>query len=109
MKPATSIIKQMILTEKGTVLKQTGGAPKDQVTEGTVRPKILFEVATTANKIEIKKAVETLFSVSVVDVHTQIVRGKLRRLGRFTGRRSSWKKATVTLAAGSKTEMFEGV
>ena len=70
---------------------------------------MLFEVALDANKIEIKNAIEALFSVKVVDVHTQIMRGKEKRVGRFMGQRSNWKKAIVTLAAGNKIEFFEGV
>ena len=106
---AHHIIKRPILTEKGTKMKENGGAEPGTFTEETLRPKVLFEVATDANKIEIKRAIETLFSVKVADVHTQIVRGKLKRVGRFTGMRSSWKKAIVTLHAGNKIEFFEGV
>jgi large subunit ribosomal protein L23 len=106
---AHQIIKRPILTEKGTKLKETGGADPATVTDENRRSKVLFEVAYTANKIEIKKAVEALFSVKVDDVHTQIVRGKMKRVGRFTGMRSSWKKAIVTLKPGNKIEFFEGV
>ena len=70
---------------------------------------LLFEVSMDANKIEIKQAIEALFSVKVVDVHTQIMRGKEKRIGRFMGMRPNWKKAIVTLAAGNKIEFFEGV
>jgi len=106
---AHQIIRRPILTEKGTKLKESGGADPASVTEENLRSKVLFEVAFNANKIEIKKAVEALFSVKVADVHTQIVRGKLKRVGRFTGMRSSWKKAIVTLHKGNKIEFFEGV
>ena len=106
---AHQIIKRPILTEKGTKMKEHGGAEPGTFTEETLRSKVLFEVAFSANKIEIKKAVEALFSVKVADVHTQIVRGKLKRVGRFTGMRSSWKKAIVTLHKGNKIEFFEGV
>ncbi len=105
---AHHIIKRPILTEKGTKMKELGGAEPGHFTEETLRPKVLFEVAITANKIEIKKAIEALFSVKVYNVQTQIVRGKLKRVGRFTGMRSSWKKAIVTLKAGNKIEFFEG-
>jgi large subunit ribosomal protein L23 len=105
---AHHIIKRPILTEKGTKLKDSGGAEPGQFTEETLRSKVLFEVALTANKIEIKRAIEALFSVKVANVQTQIVRGKLKRVGRFTGMRSSWKKAIVTLKAGNKIEFFEG-
>ena len=70
---------------------------------------MLFEVAMEANKIEIKRAIETLFSVKVVDVHTQVMRGKDKRMGRFIGRRPNWKKAIVTLADGERIELFQGV
>jgi large subunit ribosomal protein L23 len=106
---AHQIIKRPILTEKGTRLKEHGGAPVGTFGEEELKPQLLFEVALDANKIEIKSAIEALFSVKVVDVHTQIMRGKEKRVGRFMGQRSNWKKAIVTLAAGNKIEFFEGV
>ncbi len=109
MRSANHIIKRPLLTEKGTRLKESGWAPMGTFTEETLRPQVLFEVAMDANKIEIKRAIETLFSVKVVDVHTQVMRGKDKRMGRFMGRRPNWKKAIVTLAAGNKIEFFEGV
>ena len=71
-------------------------------------PQILFEVNRDANKIEIRHAVEKLWNVNVLKVRTSIVRGKEKRIGRFTGRRSNWKKALVTLAPGQTIEFFEG-
>ena len=106
---AHHIIKRPLLTEKGTRLKEHGGAPVGTFSEEELKPQVLFEVALEANKIEIKSAIEALFSVKVVDVHTQIMRGKEKRVGRFMGQRSNWKKAIVTLAAGNKIEFFEGV
>ena len=106
---AHHIIKRPILTEKGTRLKEHGGAPVGTFGEEDLKPQLLFEVALEANKIEIKHAIEALFSVKVFDVHTQIMRGKEKRVGRFMGQRSNWKKAIVTLAAGNKIEFFEGV
>ena len=106
---AHHIIKRPLLTEKGTRLKEHGGAPVGTFSEEDLKPQVLFEVAIDANKIQIKQAVESLFSVKVVDVHTQIMRGKEKRVGRFMGQRSNWKKAIVTLAAGNKIEFFEGV
>jgi large subunit ribosomal protein L23 len=103
------VIKRPLLTEKGTRLKDHGGAPVGTFDEESLKPQVLFEVALDANKIEIKNAIEALFSVKVVDVHTQIMRGKDKRIGRFMGRRPNWKKAIVTLAAGNKIEFFEGV
>jgi large subunit ribosomal protein L23 len=109
MKSAGHIIKRPLLTEKGTRLKDHGGAQPGTFTEETVKPQVLFEVAMDANKIEIKHAVESLFSVKVLDVHTQVMRGKEKRIGRFMGMRPNWKKAIVTLAPGNKIEFFEGV
>ena len=70
-----------------------------------------FKVAKDANKIEIAKAVETLFKgVKVAKVNTISVRGRLKRMGRNAGYTSDWKKAIVTLAEGSKTiEFFDGM
>ena len=109
MRSPNYIIKRPLLTEKGTRLKEHGGAPVGTFGEEDLKPQVLFEVALEANKIEIKNAIEALFSVKVVDVHTQIMRGKEKRVGRFMGQRSNWKKAIVTLAAGNKIEFFEGV
>jgi large subunit ribosomal protein L23 len=108
-RPAHQIIKRPILTEKVTKLRETGGRLPGSVTEDQVEPKVFFEVDQAANKIEIKHAVEALFNVKVADVHTQIVRGKEKRIGRFIGRRSNWKKAIVTLQKGNKIDFFEGV
>ena len=74
--------------------------------EGNEIKKYTFEVPTSANKIEIKKAVEEVFGVKVADVNTINVTGKLKRMGRYEGRRASYKKAIVTLAKGSKTIEF---
>lgn len=70
--------------------------------------KYTFEVPTTANKVEIKKAVEEVFGVKVAKVNTMRVLGKVKRMGKYEGRRASWKKAIVTLTPDSKTiEFFE--
>jgi large subunit ribosomal protein L23 len=68
-----------------------------------------FVVANDANKIEIAQAVEKQFNVSVTSVRTMRYAGKERRVGRWVGRRASWKKAVVTLAEGDTIELFEGV
>ncbi len=83
------IIRRPIVTEKGV-------AKKDE--EQT----LCFEVATGANKTQVKAAVEQLFKVKVAEVRTAINSGKLRRRGRFTGYRSDWKKAYVRLKPGQK-------
>ena len=77
---------------------------------GIAEKKYTFEVAKSAGKIEIAKAVEELFKVKVKKVNTVNVRGKFRRQGRIEGYTSSWKKAYVTLTQDSKTiEFFEGM
>lgn len=66
-----------------------------------------FEVGLEANKHEIKQAIETFYGVSVENVRTLVVRGKTKRAGRFSGKRSNWKKAYVTLTAGQSINLFE--
>ncbi len=88
------IIRKPLITEKTTRQKEEG--------------QYVFEVAGSANKIEIQKAVERLFKVKVLDVRTSNVLGKVKRLGRKSGRRSDWKKAIVTLREGDRIEFFEG-
>ena len=76
--------------------------------EGNQINRYTFEVPTTVNKIEIKKAVEEIFGVQVAAVNTMRVEGKVKRMGKYQGKRASWKKAIVTLKPGSKTiEFFE--
>ena len=70
--------------------------------EGNEIKRYTFEVPVSANKIEIKKAVEEVFGVKVAKVNTMHVLGKMKRLGKFMGRRPSYKKAIVTLAKDSK-------
>ena len=70
--------------------------------------KVTFKVVPTANKIEIRKAVEEIFKVKVLAVNTCRYEGKKKRLGRYEGKRSDWKKAIVTLAPGEKISFFEG-
>jgi len=108
MRSPEKIIKRPLLTEKGTRLKETGGASGDLDPEA-IKSQLLFEVAKDANKVEIRHAVEKLWNVDVIDVRTAIVRGKEKRMGRFVGKRSNWKKAIVTIAAGQNIEFFEGV
>ncbi len=90
------IIKRILVTEKST-------AARDEFN------KYYFEVDRKANKVQISGAVEKLFKVKVVDVRVLHVLGKVKRLGRITGQKSSWKKAIVTLAAGSRIEITENV
>lgn len=70
--------------------------------------KYTFKVDKRANKLEIRKAIEEIFNVSVTDVNTSMVRGKMRRRGLTRGRRPDWKKAVVTVKPGQKIEIFEG-
>ena len=96
MKAPQDIIIKPVITEKSMDELQNG--------------KYTIKVAKNANKIEIKKAVEALFGVEVAKVNTLNVNGKAKRVGRFEGRTSDWKKAVVTLTEDSKTiEFFEGM
>ena len=88
MKFPEQIIKRPLLTEKGTAMGETAN-------------KVLFEVDLRANKIEIRKAVEKIYNVKVHSVHTQLVRGKIKRLGRHVGKRPNWKRAIVPSLNGS--------
>jgi len=90
------VIRRPIITEKAV-------GKKDE--EAT----LCFEVAKSANKTQIRQAVEKLFSVKVDEVRTSTTAGKLRRRGRFAGYRSDWKKAYVRLQAGQKMPEFAEV
>ena len=77
---------------------------------GAVNKIYTFEVAKSANKIEIAKACEEIFKVKVAKVNTVNCRGVMKRMGRNEGYTPAWKKAVVTLAEGSKTiEFFDGM
>jgi large subunit ribosomal protein L23 len=89
------VIRRPLVTEKNTALQAAG--------------KYAFEVAKEANKVQIKQAVEKGFKVTVTGVNIISVRGKERRVGRKMVATSSWKKAVVTLKAGDKIQIFEGV
>lgn len=88
------VIDRPLVTEKTTIEKDTKGV-------------IAFSVHRDANKLEIKEAVEKLFNVRVTDVNTINMAGKVKRVGRNIGKRSNWKKAYVTLQAGSTVDFFE--
>jgi large subunit ribosomal protein L23 len=94
MTPEQIIKRPIILTEKARRLSEDDN-------------KVLFEVARGANKIEIRNAVQTLFKVTVTDVNTSIVRGRMRRMGRGTAKTQNWKKAVVTLKEGDKIQFFQ--
>ena len=108
MRAAQAIIKRPLLTEKSARLRETGGGGRKAEGEDYAQ-QVVFEVARDANKIEIRRAVQDLFKVTVADVRTLVVRGKAKRIGRFSGRRPAWKKAFVTLKPGDNIEFFEGV
>ena len=97
MKTAYDVIIRPIITE--------------QSMEDLDIKKYAFQVAKDANKIEIRKAIEEIFDVKVIDVTTANVRGKMKRNGAYPmGRQASWKKAVVKLSADSKNiELFEGM
>ena len=95
MANARDILVRPLITEKTTMLMQEG--------------KYAFVVAKTANKIEIAKAVETVFNVKVLAVNTVNVMGKTKRMGKHEGKRPDFKKAIVKLAPGQSIAFFEGV
>lgn len=95
MKLAREIIIKPVVTEKSVDLMQEN--------------KYCFRVAKDANKIEIKNAIEEIFKVTVVNVNTVNVHGKMKRMGRTQGMTASWKKAVVTLREGDSIEVFEGL
>ncbi|OGK80160.1 MAG: 50S ribosomal protein L23 [Candidatus Rokubacteria bacterium GWC2_70_16] len=96
MRDPRTVLLRPLMTEKSMQQKEDLNA-------------VTFQVAVDANKVEIRQAVERVFNVKVADVRTQSREGKWKRMGRFEGRRSSWKKAVVTLAPGHKIELVEGV
>jgi large subunit ribosomal protein L23 len=90
------IIKKYLVTEKTTASKEQGN-------------KYTFQVDRGANKIEVGRAVASLFKVKVLDVHIMNVLGKKKRVGKVVGEKSSWKKAIVTVAKDNRIEIIEGV
>ena len=95
-KDPRTVVRKVLITEKGTLLRE-------------LRNQYFFEVARDANKIDIKRAVENIFKVKVDNVRTMQVRGKVKRQGRWVGRRNDWKKAIVTLQPDQKIELFEQI
>ena len=91
-----TIVRRAMISEKGTRIREKQNG-------------YLFEVARDANKIEIKRAIESIFSVKVDTVNTIRVHGKPKRMGRYAGHRPDWKKALVTLKKGQTIELFEQV
>ena len=89
----TDVIRRPIITEKTTVLREEGRT-------------LVFEVAKDANKIDIRRAVEQLLGSKVESVRTSVAHGKVKRQGRYAGRRADWKKAYVKLREGEKLPEF---
>ena len=87
MKNIYSVLQGPCLTEKAALLQEKNG-------------KVIFKIHPKANKIEVKKAVELMFSVKVKDVKTAKIHGKKKRVGKTVGFTSDWKKAYVTLSEG---------
>ncbi|MCD6400204.1 50S ribosomal protein L23 [candidate division WOR-3 bacterium] len=81
----------------------------EKITISREQSKYAFEVHRSATKLGIKKAVEELFKVTVLDVNIINVKGKTRRIGRIQGRKKNWKKAIVTLKPGDTIPLFEGM
>jgi large subunit ribosomal protein L23 len=92
----TDVIRRPLVTEKTSILREDGRT-------------IVFQVARDANKTEIRRAVERLLGAKVESIRTSIAHGKVKRQGRFAGRRADWKKAVVKLREGEKMpEFLEG-
>jgi large subunit ribosomal protein L23 len=92
----TDVIRRPLITEKTSIQREDGRT-------------IVFEVAAGANKVEIRQAIEKLLGSKVASIRTTIAHGKVKRQGRFAGRRSDWKKAYVRLRDGEKMpEFLEG-
>lgn len=92
----TDVIRRPLITEKTTIQREDGRT-------------IVFHVAADATKVEVKQAIEKLLGSKVESVRTTLVHGKVKRQGRFSGRRSDWKKAYVRLREGQKMpEFMEG-
>ena len=87
------IVKKPLVTEKGTVMLGEGN-------------RVTFKVHLDANKIEIREAVQKIFSVTVLQVNTQVVRGKRKRFGKAMGQTRSWKKAMVRLKDGDSIDLI---
>ena len=89
----TDVLRRPLITEKTTVMREDGRT-------------LVFQVARDANKIDIKRAVEQLLGSKVQSVRTSLAHGKVKRQGRYVGRRADWKKAYVTLREGEKLPEF---
>lgn len=95
MRDPRHVLIRPLMTEKSMQQKETLNT-------------VAFRVRPDANKVEIRAAIEAVFNVKVTAVRTASYEGKLKRMGRFQGRRADWKKAVVTLAPGHKIDLIEG-
>ena len=91
-----SILEKPLITEKSTLMQEHGN-------------RVMFQVKRSANKLQIKEAVQNIFNVTVLDVNTLNVKPKTQRFGRHQGQTKAWKKAIILLKEGDRIDFFEGV
>ena len=91
-----SVLEKPLITEKSTMMQEHGN-------------RVMFQVKRSANKLQIKEAVQNIFNVTVLDVNTINVKPKTQRFGRHQGQTKAWKKAIVLLKEGDRIDFFEGV
>jgi len=91
-----SILEKPLITEKSTMMQEQGNW-------------VMFQVKRSANKLQIKDAVQNIFNVTVLDVNTINVKPKSQRFGRHQGQTKAWKKAIILLKEGDRIDFFEGV
>jgi large subunit ribosomal protein L23 len=91
-----SILEKPLITEKSTMMQEQGN-------------RVMFQVKRSANKLQIKEAVQSIFNVTVLDVNTINVKPKTQRFGRHQGQTKAWKKAIVLLKEGDRIDFFDGV
>jgi large subunit ribosomal protein L23 len=96
IRSAHRTVVRALITEKGTIAREKHNC-------------YVFKVDVAANKIEIRKAIESIFNVHVKEVRTMNVPGKEKRMGKHAGYRPDWKKAIVTIQAGENIELFEQI
>jgi large subunit ribosomal protein L23 len=89
------ILEKPLVTEKSTMMQEQGN-------------RVMFQVKRSANKMQIKEAVQSIFNVTVLHVNTINVKPKSRRMGRHVGLTKAWKKAIVLLKEGDRIDFFEG-
>jgi large subunit ribosomal protein L23 len=89
------VLEKPLITEKSTLMQEQGN-------------RVMFQVSRSANKLQIKEAVQKIFKVTVLDVNTINVKPKSKRFGRHMGQTKAWKKAIVLLKEGDRIDFFEG-